>query len=70
MVRALLMSLMREEMTKFTEMKLQSLPRDTEVWTRTCKCQVRSWTSSSSRGGSVLALLQYGSSCLLRRMTS
>jgi len=29
MVRALLMSLMR----KFTQMKLHSLPRDTEVWT-------------------------------------
>ena len=65
MVRALLMSPMKEEMTKFTWMKLDSLPRDNRsVDYRTSKCQVRSWTSSSSRGGSVLALLQYGSSCL------
>ena len=34
---------------------------------KTCKCQVRSWTSSSSRGGSVLGFPQYGSSCLLER---
>ena len=34
MVRALLMSPKKEEMKKFTRMKLHSLPRDTEVWTR------------------------------------
>ena len=33
-VRALLMSPMKEEMTKVTWMKLHSLPRDTEVWTK------------------------------------
>ena len=33
MVRALLMSLMWEEMTKFTRKKLHSLPRDTGMWT-------------------------------------
>ena len=55
MVRALLMSLMWEEMTKFTRKKLHSLLRDNRsVDYRTCKCQVRSWTSSSSLGGSVL----------------
>ena len=34
MVRALLMSPMKEEMTKFTWMKLHSLPRDKGMWTR------------------------------------
>ena len=34
MVRALLMSPKKEEMKKFTRMKLHSLPRDTEVWTK------------------------------------
>ena len=33
-VRALLMSPKKEEMKKFTRMKLHSLPRDTEVWTK------------------------------------
>jgi len=33
MARALLMSPEKEEMKKFTRMKLHSLPRDTEVWT-------------------------------------
>ena len=33
MVRALLMS-PKKEMKKFTRMKLHSLPRDTEVWTK------------------------------------
>ena len=37
---------------------------------KTSKCEDRSWTSSSSLGGSVLGFPQYGSSCLLRRMTS
>jgi len=31
---------------------------------KTSKCEDRSWTSSSSRGGSVLGFPQYGSSCL------
>jgi len=39
MVRALLMSPMKEEMTKFTWMKLHSLPRDyRSVDYRTSKC--------------------------------
>ena len=33
MVRALLMSPMKEEMMKFMWMKLDSLPRTPEVWT-------------------------------------
>jgi len=65
MVRALLMSPMKEEMTKFTWMKLHSLPRDSEVWTKgPASVEGRSWTSSSLRGGSVLGFPQYGSSCL------
>jgi len=64
MVRALLMS-PKKEMKKFTRMKPHSLPRDNRsVDYRTCKCQGRSWTSSSSCGGSVLGFPQYGSSCL------
>ena len=34
---------------------------------KTSKCEDRSWTSSSSRGGSVLGFPQYGSSCLWKR---
>jgi len=65
MVRALLMSPMKEEMTKFTWMKLHSLPRDSEVWTKgLASVEGRSWTSSSLCGGSVLGFPQYGSSCL------
>ena len=65
MVRALLMSPMKEEMTKFTWMKLHSLPRDSEVWTKgPASVEGRSWTGSSLRGGSVLGFPQYGSSCL------
>ena len=64
-VRALLMSPMKEEMTKFTWMKLHSLPRDSEVWTKgPASVEGRSWPGSSLRGGSVLGFPQYGSSCL------
>jgi len=59
-----------EEMTKLTWKKLHLLPGTTEVWTTgLANVEDRSWTSSSSCGGSVLGFSQYGSSCLLRRMT-
>jgi len=65
---------MKEETTKLTWkllarttmwMKLHSLPRDSEVWTKgLASVEGRSWTSSSLFGGSVLGFPQYGSSCL------
>ena len=52
-----------EEMN-FMWKKLDSLPKDTDVWTGPANVEGRSWTSSSLRGGSVLGFPQYGSSCL------
>ena len=65
---------MKEETTKLTWkllarttmwMKLHSLPRDSEVWTKgLASVEGRSWTSSSQQRWSVLGFTQYGSSCL------
>ena len=52
-VRALLMSPMKEEMTKFAQMKPLSPQGHRSVDYKTSKCEDRRWTSSS-RGGSEL----------------
>ena len=63
-VRALLMSPMKEEMTKFAQMKPLSPQGHRSVDYKTSKCEDRSWTSSSQQRWSVLGFTQYGSSCL------
>ena len=63
-VRALLMSPMKEEMTKFAQMKPLSPQGHRSVDYKTSKCDDRSWTSSSQQRWSVLGFTQYGSSCL------
>ena len=63
-VRALLMSSMKEEMTKFAQMKPLSPQGHRSVDYKTSKCEDRSWTSSSQQRWSVLGFTQYGSSCL------